>query len=101
MDIVIPQVNFAPIMTETILSVVAMALLLINVFVKSEQKAYLGYVALLGIGASIFSMCGAWNAAVPAFGGMVVQDNFSIFFSIICLLAAALTILIADPYMSR
>ena len=44
-----PAINFAAIMPETILSVVAMALLLVNVFVPSEHKAYLGYLSIIGL----------------------------------------------------
>lgn len=47
--IAIPAINFAPIMPEVILSIFGMALLLVNVFVPSEQKAYLGYLSLGGI----------------------------------------------------
>ncbi|HWI40424.1 MAG TPA: NADH-quinone oxidoreductase subunit N, partial [Verrucomicrobiae bacterium] len=76
-------------------------LLLINVFINSEQKAYLGYVGLLGIAGAAVSLVGSWNGSIEGFGGMILQDNFAIFFSLISLLAAALTMLIADPYMSR
>ena len=40
--LVMPAINFAAIMPETILSVFAMVLLLLNVFIPGEQKAYLG-----------------------------------------------------------
>ena len=61
--IVIPAINFAAILPETILSVVAMALLLVNVFVPSEQKAYLGYLSLVGIIVTFFlPVIGGWSA---------------------------------------
>ncbi len=102
--IAMPAINFAAIMPETILSVVAMVLLLVNVFVKSEQKAYLGYLSLIGLIISFITVISGWNAA-PAvqsgFDGSVLQDNFSLFFKAIFLVTAILTILITDQYMER
>ena len=99
--IVIPAVNFAPIMPETILSVFAMVLLLVNVFVASEQKAYLGYISLIGIVVAFASLLSGWGNPQSAFNGAVIQDNFSIFFKGICLVATFLTILISDQYFKR
>lgn len=99
-----PAINFAAIMPETILSIVAMALLLINVFVPSEQKAYLGYLSLLGIIVTFFPIVSGWNAPAElqsGFNGAVLQDNFALFFKVIFLVSAALSILIADQYMQR
>jgi NADH-quinone oxidoreductase subunit N len=103
-NIVIPAINFASIMPETVLSIFAMALLLINVFVPSEQKAYLGYLSFIGIIVTFFFVINGWNAP-PAlqdgFGGSVLQDNFALFFKGTFLVAAALTVLISDQYMQR
>jgi NADH-quinone oxidoreductase subunit N len=99
-----PAINFAAIMPETILSVVAMALLLVNVFVPTERKAYLGYLSLLGIIVTFFPIFSGWNAPLElqsGFNGSVLQDNFSLFFKGIFLIAAALSILISDQYMER
>jgi NADH-quinone oxidoreductase subunit N len=99
-----PAINFAAIMPETILSVVAMALLLVNVFVPTEQKAYLGYLSLIGIVVTFVPIVTGWNAPVElqsGFNGSVLQDNFALFFKGIFLVSAALSILISDQYMQR
>ena len=77
--IAIPAVNLAAIMPETILSVVAMALLLINVFVKSEQKGYLAYLSLAGVVVTFFTLISGWGNPQDGFNGSVLQDNFAIF----------------------
>ncbi len=100
----IPAINVAAIMPETILSVIAMALLLLNVFVKSEQKAYLGYLSLIGIVVTFVSVVTGWNAPASmqtAFNGSVLQDNFALFFKGIFLVSSFLTILITDQYLQR
>jgi len=99
--IAMPAINFAAIMPEMILSVVAMVLLLINVFVPSEQKAYLGYMSLIGIIVTFVSVVSGWNSPQAGFNGAVLQDNFALFFKGIFLISAFMTILITDQYLQR
>lgn len=98
-QLALPQLNFSAIMPETVLSVVAMALLLVNVVVKGESKAYLGYLSLAGLVGSLFTI--PWGEKISGFGEMVLQDNFSSFFTVIFILCAALTILICDGYFRK
>ena len=98
-QLALPQLNFSAIMPETVLSVVAMALLLVNVVVKGESKAYLGYLSLAGLVGSLFTI--PWGEKISGFGDMVLQDNFSSFFTVIFILCAALTILICDGYFRK
>ncbi|NVN99514.1 MAG: NADH-quinone oxidoreductase subunit N [Geobacteraceae bacterium] len=100
-NIVIPAINLAVIAPEVILSLFALALLLINVFVKSESKAYLGYLSIGGIIVSLFSAVSGWGCPAEAFSGTVVQDNFAIFFKVVFLISAAMSILITDKYLER
>jgi len=95
------NVNLAAIMPETILSVVAMALLIINVFVPSEQKGYLGYLSIAGILVTAYLSYSGWGVPEQGFRGSVVLDNFSHFFNLIFLVSTGLTILISDQYMKR
>ena len=99
--IAMPAINLAAIMPEIILSCVAMVLLLVNVFVPSKDKGYLGYLSILGLGATAASVIGSWGPAVSAFNGSIVQDNFGAFFKIIFLISAAMAILISDRYMKQ
>ena len=100
-NIVIPAINMAVIAPEVILSLFAMALLLINVFVKGESKAYLGYLSIAGIVVTLFSVVSGWGCPAEGFSGTIVQDNFGIFFKVIFLIAAAMSILITDRYLER
>lgn len=101
MELVIPQINLTAIMPETVLCVVAMALLLINVMVKSEEKAYVGYLSLAGLGVTLVPALSTWGQKVEGFSGMVVQDSFSTFFTVIFILCAAMTILVTDVYLKK
>ena len=100
--IVIPAVNMTPILPEIFLSVLAMALLLINVFAApGGQKTYLAYISFFGIVATAVLVASGWGAHIESFGGSVVLDNFATFFKIIFLVAAGLAVLISDRYMER
>jgi NADH-quinone oxidoreductase subunit N len=102
--IAMPAINFTAVMPETILSVFAMVLLLVNVFVPTQQKAYLGYLSVIGIIVSAVSVFNGWDAPrslQEGFNGSVLQDNFALFFKGIFLLSSALVILISDHYMKR
>lgn len=103
MDMIsIPVVNMTPILPEIFLSVLAMALLLINVFVPSGgQKSYLAYISFFGIVAAAVLVGAGWGGHIESFSGTVVLDNFATFFKMIFLLAAGLTVLISDQYMER
>ena len=99
--ILIPVVNMTPILPEIFLSVLAMALLLINVFTPGGQKSYLAYISFIGIVAAAVLVGSGWGTHVESFGGSVVLDNFATFFKMTFLVAGGLTVLIADKYMER
>jgi NADH-quinone oxidoreductase subunit N len=99
--IAMPAINLAAIMPEIILSCVAMVLLLVNVFVPSKDKGYLGYLSIIGLVVTAVSVVGSWGPAVVAFDGAIVQDNFGAFFNVIFLISAGLAILISDRYMAQ
>ncbi|HIJ80209.1 MAG TPA: NADH-quinone oxidoreductase subunit N [Desulfuromonadales bacterium] len=99
--ILIPAVNMIPILPEIFLSVLAMALLLRNVFSTSGSKIYLAYISFFGLLATAILVGAGWGGHVESFNGSVILDNFASFFKMIFLLAAGLTVLITDQYMER
>ncbi len=99
--ILIPAVNMTPILPEIFLSVLAMALLLINVFSPGGQKSYLAYISFIGIVVAAVLVGAGWGGHIESFGGSVVLDNFATFFKMTFLVAAGLTVLITDSYMER
>lgn len=106
MDINVAQlfqtVKLATIMPEVILSVFGMVLLLVNVFLPGRSKSYLAWTSLVGLIAAGYYAVAGWGITVEdSFNGSVVMDNFAIFFKILFLLVAALTILISNQYLER
>jgi len=105
MDINVAQlfqtINLNVIMPEVILSVLGMALLLVNVFIPSKSKGYLAWLSLVGIVGAGFAAVTGWGVNIESFSGSVVQDNFATFFKLIFLVAAGLAVLISEQYMER
>jgi len=94
-------VNFQAIMPSLVLSVCAMVLLLLGVFIprgKTSPIAWLSVAALIATG---FVVVSGWNQPQEGFAGSVVLDNFATFFNMTFLVAAGLTILMSDEYLKR
>lgn len=97
----IQNVNIHSVMPSLILSVAAMALLLVAVFSprgKTTHVAWLSIASLVVAGAVTIM---GWNDTQSGFAGSVQLDNFAAFFSMICIIAAGLAILMSDEYLKR
>lgn len=94
----IPNIALDAIGPEMVLTVTAMALLMIEVFADKKGRDHLGYIALGGsmlAGVLAYKLSGV---SLTTFGGLYVVDNFSSFFKIIFMISAGLTTLISVKY---
>src|SRR5688500_2573051 len=88
---------------ETVLSVWAMMLLLIDVFQKGDESRpssrAIGWLALLGI--VLTAVANGWLLTLDATSntGMIALDEFRVFTNFLFLLAAALFVLISERYL--
>ncbi len=82
--------------------IVALSLLLVllgEVFLPTSQRRWLGYLALIGLlGAAVVAAM-LWGANLSGFGKMVVADAFGLFLTLIILLGAALSVLLAFDFV--
>ncbi|MCC6174713.1 MAG: NADH-quinone oxidoreductase subunit N [Chloroflexi bacterium] len=91
------------ILPEIVLAVWASLVLTLDLFIqdkKSSRQAMLA-LSLVGIVASMVAALTLIGRNATAFGGFVVVDNFSIFFKVVFLLAAALVLLASETYVER
>src|SRR5882724_1459246 len=91
-------------MPEVILTLMACALLVLDVIVPHAKKRWIGYVAIGGVAASGLSLFWMWFGDRPAaqmfaFNKMFVVDDLAIAFKAIFLVAAALSIAISIKYL--
>jgi NADH-quinone oxidoreductase subunit N len=89
--------DIGAIVPELELAVFGMFLLIFDLLVKEKRK--LGYVALLGIAASGYFLFRLRGVEFSAYGGALNLDPLAVFFKVIFLLAAALSIAISLKYL--
>lgn len=89
--------DIGAIVPELELAVFGMFLLIFDLLVKEKRK--LGYFALAGIAASALFLFRLRSVEFSAYGGSLSLDPFSIFFKLIFLVAAALSIAISLKYL--
>ncbi|HXV80457.1 MAG TPA: NADH-quinone oxidoreductase subunit N, partial [Candidatus Binatia bacterium] len=87
------DVNLLPLLPATQVLLTALVVLLMDLFLKENEKGLLAWIGLLGL-----ALCGLetlllWGSQDGAFGATLLLDNFALFFNQIFLGAAALTIL--------
>ncbi len=98
MPISIPDINIGSIGPELILAIVAIVVLLVEVFSVSKGKDHLAYISLGGVLLAAAVTSRMIGEPSTTFSGMYVVDNFSTFFKLICLLGTGMTILVSVKY---
>lgn len=94
------DVNLLPLLPAIQVLLTALVVLLRDLFIEdSEPKGYLALISLIGLGLAAGEAVALWGAQESAFNGAIVLDSFALFFSLIFLLVAALTILSSIHYV--
>ena len=97
----IQNVNLQAIMPSLVLSGFGLILLLVSVFSRRGRTTHVAWLSIIALVITLFISLGGWNDPQAGFAGSVVLDNFATFFSITCIIAAGLTILMSDAYLKR
>ena len=100
MNLVIPEIDLVSLGPELILSVAAMLVLLVSVFLPKGRKDPVAYLSLLGIVFALISSVVLWGKGRYAFNNMILVDNFALFFTVVLLIASGLSILITSAPIS-
>ncbi|MCF6178296.1 MAG: NADH-quinone oxidoreductase subunit N, partial [Geopsychrobacter sp.] len=95
------NVNMAAIMPSVVLCCFGMMLLLVSVFSKRGRTTHIAWMSIVALVVTGIVTVSSWNNPQEGFAGSVVLDNYAIFFSMIFIIAAGLTILISDGYLRR
>ncbi len=97
----IQNVNLQAIMPSLVLSAFGMILLMISVFSKRGRTTHVAWLSVAALVITGMITLAGWNHPQSGFAGSVLLDNFATFFSMICIVAATLTILMSDDYLKR
>jgi len=96
------DISLVPLLPAIQVLVTALVVLVRDLFIdEHEPKGYLAFISLLGIGLAVGEALLLWGGQESAFGESIVLDSFALYFSLIFLLAAALTILSAIDYLRQ
>jgi NADH-quinone oxidoreductase subunit N len=90
-----------PILPDIILSFIGILILIADPFVSRPSKSALGLLALTGVLAASVCTVNLIGSNGTFFSGMIVVDNFGIFFRFIFLVTAGLTILASLQYLRQ
>jgi NADH-quinone oxidoreductase subunit N len=93
------DVNLLPLLPAAQVLLTALIVMLLDLFLKENEKGVLAWLALLGL-----ALCGVetvllWGSQDGTFADTLVLDNFALFFTQIFLGAAGLTILASIDYV--
>ncbi len=96
-----PLVDFSSLAPVLVLSVFAMMVLLVDLFI-GRNKSVLVFISLVGLlCAAVSSFAKGAEIPVYSFNGAYIVDRLSIFFTMIFCLSSALAILLAVEYNKR
>src|SRR6476660_1748162 len=94
------NVNFLPLLPAVQVLLTALIVLIRDLFISErESRGYLAFISLLGIGLAVAESLALWGGQQGAFDDTLMWDNFALYFSLIFLIAAALTILSSIQYL--
>ena len=92
--------DFYYLLPELVLIGAALVLLVADMVVPRERQGWLAGLALAGIGATALALGPTLGVHATIARGLVAVDAFGVFFKIVFLLAAALTILMSGRYLT-
>jgi NADH-quinone oxidoreductase subunit N len=90
--------DFYYILPELVLTAGALVLLVVDVLLPRGSRL-LTWVTLAILGATLVSLTPFGTTNVQVANGLIAVDQFALFFKIVFLLAAALTVLMSDRYL--
>src|SRR5262245_36676968 len=95
--------DFVNIIPELVLTAGALLVLIADVIVPRERRGALGWVTLVAIGATLVSFF--WPVEIYRMhtvvaNGLLAVDRFGLFFKVVFLLAAAITVLMSMRYLA-
>jgi NADH-quinone oxidoreductase subunit N len=89
-------INYHAILPETITSVVAVAIMMVDAISRRIERRVAGAISLLGLAATGAAIVSLWkHSGEVAFGGMIITDPLRLSFAMIFVIVSFLTVLIS------
>ncbi|MBF0323500.1 MAG: NADH-quinone oxidoreductase subunit NuoN [Alphaproteobacteria bacterium] len=94
-------IDLIPALPEVIMAVVAMGLLMLGVFAKSDTTKPATIIVILTLVACVLVTWGLGGEKLSTFGGMFVLDGFAVFAKVMILVASAFTAAMSMNYLEK
>ncbi|MBI3013996.1 MAG: NADH-quinone oxidoreductase subunit N [Candidatus Tectomicrobia bacterium] len=101
MNFVLPEIDLGAIAPQLWLTATAILVLMVQAFVPLVTSRSLALLSIIGSLLSLVATLGLWGQEAVLFSGMIALDTFSLFFNVVFLLGAILTVLISVEYLER
>ena len=89
-------INYHAILPETITALVAVLIMMIDAFSRKIERRFAGALSLVGLIAAGAAVVSLWGSdGQTSFRGMIITDDFRLFFALIFLIVTVLTVLIS------
>ena len=97
----IPPVNIAAILPAVVLSIAGITIMVAEPFVGRERKSSLGWLGLSGVTVAVLALFPMAGNRGQWYSNLWVVDDYSIFFHVVFLLIAGVTILTSIDFLER
>ena len=91
--------DFYYILPELVITSGALLVLIVDVLLPKDRRGALAWVTLLALGATLTSLVPFTSTHVEVAHGLLAVDRFALFFKIVFLVAAAITVLMSVRYL--
>jgi len=95
------EVNLTPLLPAIEVVLTALAVLLLDLFLGERAKGLLAWISVLGSAIAMATGLLLWGSHEGAFQGTVLLDNFGLFFTLLFLGSAIITILSSVHYLKE
>jgi len=98
-DIATLNISWPPILPLIVVTLAAIAVLLVGVHVDDDDSEALGWLSLAGLGIALVLSFAMLGRQEQTFAGAIALDNYTGYFYIVILLAAGVTVLMSLDYV--
>ncbi len=97
----VPMGALLAIAPALVLTLTGFVLMVLDLLPPRDRHGHLAFVGLAGVVAALVTTLLLWGSDVSAFRGMVVLDNFALFFNLVIGYATGLVLLLSMDYLRR
>jgi len=95
-----PSVNWVPLLPMLAVTITALGVLIVDLFLEGPDRDALAWLSVLGLGAAAAVSAVLWGHPGTTLGDTFVTDNYALFFDVLFSVASALTIFMSVDYLA-